>query len=140
MFFLSLAFFFILAYFRTFVKCFTISKHNKDEKRVLVQSRMISALGMSRGSSAGRGGDRLAKFVAGKRLTSFISPELLGVTENPKLIILIHPLLLLPVPFRMLYAKVVMSTSDGFAYQPNLCFLPQGQALPQFPVSEYPIL
>ena len=44
---------------------------------------MISALGMSRGSSAGRGGDRLAKFVAGKRLTSFISPELLDVTKNP---------------------------------------------------------
>jgi len=55
----------------------------EDEKRVLVQSRMISALGMSRGSSAGRGGDRLAKFVAGKRLSSFISPKLLDVTKNP---------------------------------------------------------
>lgn len=55
----------------------------EDEKRVLVQGSMIKALGMSRGSSGGTGGDRLAKFVTGKRISEFIPDKLKAVTINP---------------------------------------------------------
>lgn len=55
----------------------------EDGRRVLYQRQMVSALGMSRGSSSGSGGDRLAKFVAGKRLEPFISRHLREVTDNP---------------------------------------------------------
>ena len=55
----------------------------EGETRVLVQRGMVSALGMARGSSSGSGGDRLAKFVAGKGLSSFIDNKLLMVTANP---------------------------------------------------------
>lgn len=55
----------------------------EGEKRVLVQRSMIKALGMSRGSSGGTGGDRLAKFIAGKRISEFVPDELRGVTISP---------------------------------------------------------
>ncbi len=55
----------------------------EDEKRVFVQTSMIKALGMSRGSSGGTGGDRLAKFIAGKRISKFVPDELRGVTISP---------------------------------------------------------
>ncbi len=55
----------------------------EDEKRVLVQTSMIKALGMSRGSSGGIGGDRLAKFIIGKRISEFIPDNLKAVTINP---------------------------------------------------------
>lgn len=55
----------------------------EDETRVLAQRGMVDALGMSRGSSGGTGGDRLAKFASGKALNPYISAELLAVTQNP---------------------------------------------------------
>ena len=55
----------------------------EDERRVLVQRSMINALKMSRGSSGGTGGDRLAKFIAGKRISRFVPAELRGVTISP---------------------------------------------------------
>ena len=55
----------------------------EDGRRVLHQTGMVSALGMSRGGSNKRGGDRLAKFVAGKALQAFITSELAEVTQNP---------------------------------------------------------
>jgi hypothetical protein len=53
------------------------------DQRVLYQRAMVKALGMSRGSSSTSGGDRLAKFIAGKALAPYVSPELLQVTTNP---------------------------------------------------------
>jgi P63C domain-containing protein len=55
----------------------------EDGRRVLVQRGMVTALGMSRGSSGGTGGDRLAKFAAGKGLKDFISGDLAAVTGKP---------------------------------------------------------
>jgi P63C domain len=55
----------------------------EDERRVLVQRGMVTALGMSRGSSAGSGGDRLAKFVAGKIPNPYIPSGLRSVTVDP---------------------------------------------------------
>lgn len=55
----------------------------EDETRVLVQTEMIYALGMSRGSSGGKSGDRLAKFVRGNALKPFVSKDILNVTGNP---------------------------------------------------------
>lgn len=55
----------------------------KDGRRVLHQRGMVKSLGMSRGSSGNTGGDRLAKFVAGKALSPFVSDMLLEVTANP---------------------------------------------------------
>ncbi len=60
-----------------------------DGRRVLHQRAMVTALGMSRGSSGGEGGDRLAKFVGGSRLKPFLKNNLESVTENP---ILFKPL------------------------------------------------
>src|SRR5207253_2839021 len=54
-----------------------------DGRRVLVQRGMVTALGMARGSSAGTGGDRLAKFTAGKALEPFVSEHLSTVTTRP---------------------------------------------------------
>ena len=56
----------------------------EDESRVLVQSGMIKALGLSRGGSGNRGGDRLAKFTHGERLKAFMDNEILDRTANPK--------------------------------------------------------
>lgn len=55
----------------------------EDGRRVLAQRGMVNALGMSRGSSNSRGGDRLAKFVAGKALEPFIPKQLTTVTTEP---------------------------------------------------------
>ncbi len=55
----------------------------EDGRRVLSQSGMLNALGMSRGSSASIGGDRLAKFVDGKILKPFIDSKLVSVTVKP---------------------------------------------------------
>jgi len=58
----------------------------EDEKRVLVQSGMIKSLGMSSGGSGAQtrpGKDRLAKFVSGKSINTFISKELGDRTSNP---------------------------------------------------------
>ena len=54
-----------------------------DERRVIVQSGMIRALGMSRGSAGEGSGDRLAKFISGQRINQFISKELADVIEKP---------------------------------------------------------
>jgi hypothetical protein len=57
-----------------------------NEKRVLVQTGMINALGMSHGGSGAQtrtGKDRLAKFVSGKYINPFIPKELAARTENP---------------------------------------------------------
>lgn len=57
-----------------------------DEKRVLVQTGMLNALGMSHGGSGAKtrtGKDRLAKFVSGKYINPFITKELAERTENP---------------------------------------------------------
>jgi hypothetical protein len=61
------------------IPCYVI----EGERRVLVQRGMVSALGMARGSSAGSGGDRLAKFVGGKLLKPFVANDLIAVTEHP---------------------------------------------------------
>jgi hypothetical protein len=61
------------------IPCFVL----EDGRRVLHQRGLVSALGMARGSSGGTGGDRLAKFVAGDRLKSFISEQLRSVTQSP---------------------------------------------------------
>lgn len=55
----------------------------EDETRVLVQSGMITALGLSHGGSGSRGGDRLSKFTHQQRLKSFMDNEILERTENP---------------------------------------------------------
>jgi P63C domain len=55
----------------------------EDDRRVLVQSGMIDALGISHGGSGSRGGDRLAKFTHQERLKSFIDNEILERTEKP---------------------------------------------------------
>lgn len=55
----------------------------EGERRVLVQRGMVTALNLSRGSSARSGGDRLAKFVSGQKIKPFISSELLAVTTDP---------------------------------------------------------
>lgn len=61
------------------IPCFVLD----DGRRVLHQRGMVNALGMARGSSGGTGGDRLAKFVAGDRLKSFVNEHLRMVTSNP---------------------------------------------------------
>jgi hypothetical protein len=55
----------------------------EGERRVLVQRGIVAALGMSYGGSANTGGDRLAKFTAGKALSPYVSEDLLRVTANP---------------------------------------------------------
>ena len=54
-----------------------------DNRRVLVQSGMISALDMSHGGTGGTGGDRLAKFASGKAISPFVSNELVARTAEP---------------------------------------------------------
>jgi len=61
------------------IPCYVLA----DGRRVLAQRGMISSLGMSYGGSGGSGGDRLAKFTAGKTLAPFISAELSERTRNP---------------------------------------------------------
>jgi hypothetical protein len=54
-----------------------------DGTRVLGQSHMIMALGMSHGGSGGTGGDRLAKFVGQTRLEPYVERALAERTANP---------------------------------------------------------
>jgi hypothetical protein len=54
-----------------------------DGTRVLGQSHMIMALGMSHGGSGGTGGDRLAKFVGQTRLEPYVERVLAERTANP---------------------------------------------------------
>lgn len=61
------------------INCYVLN----DGRRILHQRAMVTALGMSRGSSGGEGGDRLAKFVGGDRLKGFVSSQLVEVTANP---------------------------------------------------------
>jgi hypothetical protein len=61
------------------ISCYVL----EDGRRVLAQSGMIESLGMSHGGSGGSGGDRLAKFTAGKRISPYISAELSERTKNP---------------------------------------------------------
>jgi len=52
-------------------------------KRVLVQTGMIKALDMKKGT-AGRGpGDRIAKFISTKAINPFVSEELAGMIKEP---------------------------------------------------------
>jgi hypothetical protein len=55
----------------------------EDGRRVLVQTGVIGAMGMSHGGSYSTGGDRLAKFAAQGRLKSFVSNELITRTAEP---------------------------------------------------------
>lgn len=55
----------------------------EDGRRILHQTGMINSLGMSRGGSNKSGGDRLAKFAAGKLIEPYVSDELRDVTQNP---------------------------------------------------------
>jgi hypothetical protein len=55
----------------------------EDGRRVLVQTSMIDSLDMSRGGSNKSGGDRLAKFTAGKGINPYISADLSDRTRNP---------------------------------------------------------
>jgi hypothetical protein len=55
----------------------------EDGRRVLQQTGLIQSLNMSHGGSYSRGGDRLAKFAAQGRLSSFASNELIERTANP---------------------------------------------------------
>jgi len=55
----------------------------EDGRRVLQQTGLIQSLNMSHGGSYSTGGDRLAKFAAQGRLSSFVSSELIERTANP---------------------------------------------------------
>jgi hypothetical protein len=61
------------------VPCFVL----EDGRRVLSQTGLIGALGMSRGSNPTLGSDRLANFAAGKLIKSFISADLAAAIQNP---------------------------------------------------------
>jgi len=55
----------------------------EDGTRVLNQTAMLKALGMSRGGTGGRGGDRLAKFMGTKSISPHVGTGLRKVTEHP---------------------------------------------------------
>jgi hypothetical protein len=55
----------------------------EDGRRVIHQRGMVTALGMSRGSSSVSGGDRLAKFANGKGLQPYVSDALREATQSP---------------------------------------------------------
>jgi hypothetical protein len=55
----------------------------EDEKRVLVQKGMMTALDMKQGTAGRGGGDRLAKFISTKSIKPFASGELIEVITNP---------------------------------------------------------
>lgn len=57
----------------------------EDGRRVLVQRKMVTALGMARGGSSKGGGDRLAHFISGKGISPFVSNELHEVIKEPSL-------------------------------------------------------
>jgi hypothetical protein len=49
----------------------------ENEKRVVIQSGMLKALGIAKGSAGKSEGDRLSKFVSQDRFNQFLSNELL---------------------------------------------------------------
>jgi len=55
----------------------------ENGKRVLVQQKMVNALGMARGSASKVGGDRLANFISGKAISPFINSKLQDVINRP---------------------------------------------------------
>jgi P63C domain len=55
----------------------------EDGRRVLQQTGLIQSLNMSHGGSYSTGGDRLAKFAAQGRLSSFVYKDLTDRTANP---------------------------------------------------------
>ena len=59
------------------ISCYVL----EDETRVLVQTAMITALGMARGSASGDGSDRLVNFVASKAIKPFVSNKLTDVIK-----------------------------------------------------------
>lgn len=61
--------------------CFVLD----DERRVLSQSGMIAAMGMSSGSAASTGlsPDRLVRFTQGQRISAFVPPSLVEQIRNP---------------------------------------------------------
>jgi hypothetical protein len=61
------------------VPCYVL----EDKRRVLVQRGVMDALDMSQGTAGRGGGDRIAKFVATKALTPFVSEQLAEVIKNP---------------------------------------------------------
>jgi hypothetical protein len=61
------------------IPCFVL----EDGRRVLIQTGVINALGMSHGGSYSKGGDRLAKFATQGRLSSFVSSQLVDRTAEP---------------------------------------------------------
>lgn len=61
------------------IPCYVLS----DERRVIVQRGVLTALSMSPGTGREGEGDRLLKFVTGKALTPYISGDLLEMIKNP---------------------------------------------------------
>lgn len=61
------------------ISCYVLS----DNRRVIVQSGIIKALGMSKGTGRQGEGDRLSKFVTGNALSPYISSDLLAMIEKP---------------------------------------------------------
>ena len=54
-----------------------------DGRRVIVQRGMMTALDMSQGTAGRGGGDRLAKFVATKSISSFVGTQLQELINSP---------------------------------------------------------
>lgn len=52
-------------------------------QRVLSRTGMLKALGLSHGSAGGKGGDRLASFAKGKRVSAFVDEGLTALIEKP---------------------------------------------------------
>lgn len=61
------------------IPCYVLA----DERRVLAQREMITALGMGRGGSSKGGGDRLTIFTSGKLLEPFVNRGLRNSIEHP---------------------------------------------------------
>jgi hypothetical protein len=81
------------------IQCYVLN----DEQRVVTNTGMLNALGMSQG---GRGystaqGDRLTRFVTGKTIKPFISNELFNLISNP-------------VRFRVIVEGVGARTAYGY--------------------------
>ncbi len=61
------------------IPCYVLS----NEKRVITQSGVVKALGMSEGTTGDRGAGRIAKFATGKKISPFVSEELAYQAQNP---------------------------------------------------------
>ena len=61
------------------IPCYVLS----DDRRVIVQRGMLTALDMSQGTAGRGGGDRLAKFIATNALKGFVREDLQDVINNP---------------------------------------------------------